>query len=309
MKLKIIKNILALAFTFIPGIAMAASIDINTATLTQLDELAGIGPAYARAIIDVRPFSSVDDLLRVKGIGEKTLQKIKEQGLACVNCATTSTSAKGPAEDLALPSSPGLIINEIMPSPDGPDETNEWIELHNLSGQAINLAKWQMRDTAGTTKAYLFSEGALIAPDAYMVVARPETKIMLNDEQDGIELLMPDGNVADSVSYQKAPRAQSYSKSGNLWQWSTAPTPGTKNILPKPQKSATNAVSLQHNSGQVLGQKPQQPGQTAAIALSADESFKNNRPPAGAQILFAATGLALIVCGAIATGYYFFKKP
>jgi competence ComEA-like helix-hairpin-helix protein len=59
-------------------------IDINAANLTQLDNLAGIGPAYAQRITDSRPFSSVDDLIKVNGIGNVTLNKIKEQGLACV---------------------------------------------------------------------------------------------------------------------------------------------------------------------------------------------------------------------------------
>ena len=59
-------------------------IDINSASAEELDKLIGIGPAKARAIIDTRPFNSVDDLLDVYGIGEVTLEKIKSQGLACV---------------------------------------------------------------------------------------------------------------------------------------------------------------------------------------------------------------------------------
>lgn len=59
-------------------------IDINTAPASELEKLVGVGPTIAQRIIEARPFSSVDDLIRVKGIGEKTLQKIKEQGLACV---------------------------------------------------------------------------------------------------------------------------------------------------------------------------------------------------------------------------------
>ncbi len=60
-------------------------IDINTASAERLDNLNGIGPAYAEKIVQERPFESVDDLIKVSGIGNKTLEKIKRQGLACVS--------------------------------------------------------------------------------------------------------------------------------------------------------------------------------------------------------------------------------
>jgi len=110
-------------------------IDINTASLQQLDILAGIGPVYAQRIVDGRPYSSVDDLDRVKGIGLATIQKIKEQGLACVNCSTSnvkqSLNETKQIELGALTTSiiyvDGVYINEVLPNPEGADETDEWI--------------------------------------------------------------------------------------------------------------------------------------------------------------------------------------
>jgi len=59
----------------------AASIDINSASVTELTELPGIGPAKAAAIVEERniaPFKSVDDLARVRGIGESTIAELRD---------------------------------------------------------------------------------------------------------------------------------------------------------------------------------------------------------------------------------------
>ncbi|MCZ8518675.1 MULTISPECIES: helix-hairpin-helix domain-containing protein [Paenibacillus] len=65
-----------------PGGASAAQLHLNQATAEQLDALPGIGPSRAAAIIELRKkrggaFRSLDELLEVKGIGEKSLQKLK----------------------------------------------------------------------------------------------------------------------------------------------------------------------------------------------------------------------------------------
>lgn len=59
-------------------------IDINSASISELDKIYGIGKSKAQAIIDARPYKILDDLINAYGIGEKTLENIKNQGLACV---------------------------------------------------------------------------------------------------------------------------------------------------------------------------------------------------------------------------------
>ena len=63
-----------------PPSMTGALVNLNSATLEQLDTLPGVGPVTAQSILDWRTknggFSSVDELLEVDGIGPATLQKL-----------------------------------------------------------------------------------------------------------------------------------------------------------------------------------------------------------------------------------------
>lgn len=65
-----------------PGGATTAKINLNTATAEQLDTLPGVGPVTAQSILSWREengrFTSVDDLLDVKGIGDATLGELRD---------------------------------------------------------------------------------------------------------------------------------------------------------------------------------------------------------------------------------------
>jgi competence ComEA-like helix-hairpin-helix protein len=54
-------------------------INLNTASERDLQELPEIGPKYAAAIVAGRPYKTVDEVVKVKGIGPKTLEKIRDK--------------------------------------------------------------------------------------------------------------------------------------------------------------------------------------------------------------------------------------
>lgn len=58
-------------------------VNLNTATAEQLQTLPGIGPVLAKTVIDHRAkngkFTKIEEILNVKGVGEKMFQKIKDR--------------------------------------------------------------------------------------------------------------------------------------------------------------------------------------------------------------------------------------
>lgn len=98
--------------------ATAQTIDINTATAEELAAtLDGVGPAKAAAIVEYRnaqgPFQSVDDLAKVKGIGDKTLEQNRSK--ITVGNATGSPSSSSTAAPPEVPKPPAATSSTTTP--------------------------------------------------------------------------------------------------------------------------------------------------------------------------------------------------
>jgi competence protein ComEA len=64
--------------TATPKTTAGQKVDINTAAKDDLDALPGIGPVKAQAIIEARPFKTIEDIMKVKGIKDGEFSKIKD---------------------------------------------------------------------------------------------------------------------------------------------------------------------------------------------------------------------------------------
>lgn len=142
---------------------------------------------------------------------------------------------------------PMVIINEIMPNPDGKDAGQEWIELYNSGTQNINLAGWRLENGAGK-KLNLSGE---IGGGNFLTVKASGSFILRNT---GEKVFMYDsgGRLAQEARFLgAAPSGKSWSRlPAGSFIWAE-PTPGKEN-------SQTGAVAIVENAypiGQVLNSR------------------------------------------------------
>jgi competence protein ComEA len=110
--LSIVFSTIALSATKKPPLK---PVNINTATSEELQQVPGIGPATAEKILQTRKsygsFKSVDDLLAIKGIGKKRLDKMRKyltvgKPTAASKTPASKTQSKEPATPTEQPPLP-----------------------------------------------------------------------------------------------------------------------------------------------------------------------------------------------------------
>uniref|UniRef100_UPI003F60E559 ComEA family DNA-binding protein n=1 Tax=Thiomicrolovo zhangzhouensis TaxID=3131933 RepID=UPI003F60E559 len=77
-----VKRVAAMLAALVMSMPLLAGVNLNTATAEELESLKGIGPSTAAKIIEYRNehrFNSIEDIMNVKGVGEKTFLQIKDE--------------------------------------------------------------------------------------------------------------------------------------------------------------------------------------------------------------------------------------
>ena len=84
-------------------------VDLNTATVNELNALPGIGAVKAKALVDGRPYSSMDDFLSKGIVSKSAYDKFKDQ--VTVSGGTTSNNAKKVAATTGQPAASGTLVD------------------------------------------------------------------------------------------------------------------------------------------------------------------------------------------------------
>ena len=100
--MKILSSPVFLLAAVLIGFSPAEKININSAELEDLIKIIHIGETRAKELIFLRPFSSLDDLDRIKGIGASRIEDIKKQGLAWVDATENSSPPTEKTHDVSL---------------------------------------------------------------------------------------------------------------------------------------------------------------------------------------------------------------
>lgn len=178
----------------------------------------------------------------------------------------TTISTEQPTQDIDKKTYPsGIVINEILASPEGSDLDNEYIEIFNQNSFKVDISGWLMQDIEGATNVFVFPEETLIETKGFMAFFRPRTKISLNNSGDGLKLQNPNHELVDEISFEKALQGKSLNRIGEEFVWSSDLTPGTENSV--------NKETSKEIAGQEKNNKPLE--DTSGLVSSGEKSLES----------------------------------
>jgi PKD repeat protein len=152
-----------------------------------------------------------------------------------------------------------IVINEIMPNPEGSDSEGEFIELFNSGTNDINIISWTVDDSEGGSKPYAFKIDTWLRGGEYFLLERNESGLALNNTADAARLYNDLQEIIDEIEYEKVVEGESYARGQNgKWFWTSVITPGEENVISVSDSSEAIGAGNQEALTRGQTEKPEQ---------------------------------------------------
>jgi hypothetical protein len=110
------------------------------------------------------------------------------------------------------------------------NELDEWIELYNAGSEPTDLSGWLLQAAANEI-GYRIPDGTLLDRNAFLVLYRKETGIVLEDGGGTVRLLEASGQLVDAVTFGAVGADANYYRSeAGPWFIGRLPSPGAPNV-------------------------------------------------------------------------------
>jgi hypothetical protein len=159
----------------------------------------------------------------IPGYSTGTLVRFYIQAAANNTAKTLTFYPKGAEHDVfyyytgaAWVANPSVIINELMASntltaSDEAGEYDDWIELHNLSANTVDLSDYALSDNPTNLRKWIFPEGTIIPANGYLIVWADEdgaqgplhASFRLSASGETISLVDPQSAFLDNISFDQ----------------------------------------------------------------------------------------------------------
>lgn len=213
------------------------------------------------------------------------------------NNGATNTDFANVSVSTGSGSGAGVVFSEVFYDTPGTDSQEEWVELYNGTGSAVDLSGWTITDNNGTGSSITIPGGTTIQSGTYLTVATNSLGFnaiygydadvygslpALNNTGDALILADNTSSVIDAVAWEGG--ASSGVPAG--WGSSSAPSASTGSSIVRTSVTSDTDSFSDWSSASGNGNPQTQPTNTPPIAV-ANGPYSGNT---GANILFSSAG-------------------
>lgn len=173
-------------------------------------------------------------------------------------------------EPTPLPEYLPMVITELLPDPGSPqtDAADEFVELYNPNTAPVDLNGYVLK-TGEAFERSVALPAVVVLPGEWVVITSAVSSLSLVNTGTAMQLVDPAGALlSEAPNYQQAEVGQSWARNGEVWQWSSTPTPGFENVFdPLPPIEETPPINEEEVPPQEAPDEPPEPNTDPVVYL------------------------------------------